>query len=331
MNFKARTIDALATMICGNYESSSSYFHYRSSKFLTRFFRDCDTDYSHDGSTRDYWVAQVLAKILAEPQPNDFTPSETFARVIMVLMDQEDAVNESRDRENALELLNAELAREGFEAFYGEDRKCYLRHIETNTVIQNKPNPYRPFSQLETQRREQLDVYLQNSSEDELTEKILLPLFRQLGFHRITASGHKDKSLEYGKDVWMKYTLPTQHILYFGIQVKKGKIDASGDSNAKNSNVAEIHNQALMMLGHEIFDHDIGKRVLVDHAYIVSGGEITKAAKNWLGNKLDTTKRSQIMFMDKDDLLNLFIVTNLPMPSTTVEEVDDSLSDDFPF
>ncbi|MGI9069765.1 MAG: hypothetical protein ACR2JB_00165 [Bryobacteraceae bacterium] len=46
----------------------------------------------------------------------------------------------------------------------------------------------------------------------------MLPLFRQLGFHRITASGHKDKVLEYGKDIWMKYVLPTQHVLYFGLQ-----------------------------------------------------------------------------------------------------------------
>ena len=50
----------------------------------------------------------------------------------------------------------------------------------------------------------------------------LLPLFQQVGFHRITAAGHKDKALEYGKGVWMKYTLPTLHVLYFGIQAKKG-------------------------------------------------------------------------------------------------------------
>jgi hypothetical protein len=58
-------------------------------------------------------------------------------------------------------------------------------------------------------RREQLLAYLDECSEDELIEEVLLPPFRQLGFHRITDAGHKDKALEYGKDVWMKYTLPT--------------------------------------------------------------------------------------------------------------------------
>ncbi|WP_327318856.1 hypothetical protein [Streptomyces sp. NBC_01235] len=59
---------------------------------------------------------------------------------------------------------------------------------------------------------------------------MLLPLFRQVGFQRITAAGHRDKALEYGKDIWMRYTLPTQHFLYFGIQVKRGKLDAMGKS-----------------------------------------------------------------------------------------------------
>jgi hypothetical protein len=39
----------------------------------------------------------------------------------------------------------------------------------------------------------------------------------------------------------------------------------------------------------------------------VAGGEITKAARNWIGNALDAPKRSQIMFMDRDDILNLYV------------------------
>jgi len=163
-----------------------------------------------------------------------------------------------------------------------------------------------------------------------LIQEVLLPLFRQLGFHRVTVAGHKDKALEYGKDIWMKYTLPTQHVLYFGIQVKKGKIESAGASRVDNANVGEILNQVTMMLGHEIFDPEIGKRVLVDHAFIVAGGEITKAARNWLGNKLDATKRSQIMFMDRDDILNLFVVTNLPLPGAAIH-AENTLDDEIPF
>ena len=320
----------VADMICGNFKDEESYFEYRSSSYLTEFFADCGTDYRHNGSTRNHWVAETLKEILTEPQPAPNVPPDTFGRVIKTLMDQTNAKNEGADLPNALAMLNGALAREGFEAFYADDRQCYLRHVATNTIAAPGPNPHRPFSAAELKRREQLIAYLETVSEDALIEDVLLPLFRQLGFHRITAAGHRDKQLEYGKDVWMKFILPTQHVLYFGIQVKKGKLDAAGVSKGATANVAEILNQVTMMLGHEIFDPEIGKRVLVDHAFIVAGGEITKAARNWLGNKLDATKRSQILFMDRDDLLNLYVVTNLPLPAgaTPVMPVED---DDLPF
>ncbi|MFX4790038.1 hypothetical protein ABTB87_22425, partial [Acinetobacter baumannii] len=129
--------------------------------------------------------------------------------------------------------------REGFEAFYGNDNILYVRNIRTNNLIKPNENPHRPFTEDELKKRELLINFLERCSEDELIEKILLPLFRILGFQRITVAGHKDKALEYGKDIWMKFTLPTQHIIYFGIQVKKGKLDSSGMTKAGNHNIAE--------------------------------------------------------------------------------------------
>jgi hypothetical protein len=200
MEFKKRTLIQIADMICGNFKAEESFFRYRSSSYLTEFFEECDTDYRHDGSTRNHWVAETLQKILADPHPNATTPPETFSRVIRTLMDQREPVNEGTEREGALALLNGALVREGFEAFYGPDKQCYLRHLATNTVAMPSPNPHRPFSPSEFKRREQLISYLDDASEDALIGEVLLPLFRQLGFHRVTAAGHKDKALEYGKD-----------------------------------------------------------------------------------------------------------------------------------
>lgn len=333
MEFKQRTLMQLADMICGNNakDGKPTPFRYRSSSYLTEFFRDCDTDFAHDGTTRNYWVADVLKQILAEPHTDAATPPKTFSNVIRLLMDPSDAVDEGPDRPAALAALNIALSREGFEAFYADDKQCYLRHIATNTVAIASPNPHRPFSPAEMKRREQLAAYLDRISEDELINEVLLPLFRQLGFHRVTASGHKDKALEYGKDIWMKYVLSTQHVLYFGLQAKKDKIDSAGAAKERNANVAELLNQTAMMLGHEIFDPETSKRVLVDHAFIVSGGEITKAARNWLGNKLDASKRSQIMFMDREDILNLYIVTNLPLPDGALPKAKSIFDEHLPF
>jgi hypothetical protein len=316
MDFRNRTIKEIADMICGNFKGDESFFRYPSRSYLTEFFQDCGTNYCHDGSTGNHWVAETLRQILAEPRPATNAPPETFARVIRTLMDPGDAVNEGAERGDAF-VAPEHIARSRWiRSVLCPDKQCYLRDLGTGPVAVASPSPHRAFTASERERRELLTLFLDHASGDVLIEEILMPLFRQIGFHRVTAAGHKDKALEYGKDLWMKFTLPTQRVLYFGIQAKKGKLDASGVSHTANANVAEIHNQVTMMLGHEIFDPEIGRRVLVDHAFIVGGGEITKAARNWLGGKLDASKRSQIMFMDREDLLNLFVVTKSTQPQS---------------
>ncbi|MDO5622038.1 MAG: hypothetical protein Q4G24_11270 [Paracoccus sp. (in: a-proteobacteria)] len=327
MQWKNRNLRALADIVCGNVD----HFPYRSSSYITEFFEDCDLNYAHDGSTRWAWTAARLEEVLALPHSRPSVPPDAFVRIIRRLLDMGEAEEGDEDRGKALAALNIVLAREGWEAFYDERGIGQLRHIATNTVAE-VANPHRPLTPQELQRKELLTAYLDKCAEDELIEEVLLPLFRQLGFHRVTAIGHKDKALEYGKDVWMKFTLPTLHVLYFGIQAKKGKLDSAGMSKGGSSNIGEMLNQVTMMLGHEIFDPEVNRRVLVDHAFIVAGGEITKQAKNWLGERLDATKRSQVMFMDREDILNLFIVTNLPLPKGALPPspaADDS--DEIPF
>lgn len=326
MKFKNRNLRAIAEMIIGDVE----HFHYRSSSYITQFFEECDLDFAHDGSTRWSWTADRISELLEEPQPKAHALPDRFVNVLRILMHKADAEDSDPDRSLALEALNKPLAREGFEAFYGEDDLLYIRHIGTKT-LSTVTNPHRPFTPNEIKRREQLINYLDECSEDQLIEEVLLPLFRQLGYHRITTAGHKDKSLEYGKDIWMRFVLPTQHVLYFGIQTKKGKLDAAGVNRGSNANIAEIYNQVLMMLGHEIFDPETSRKVLVDHAFIVAGGEITKQAKNWLGGKLDASKRSQILFMDRDDILNLYIVCNLPLPDGATPKPAVFFDDNVPF
>jgi hypothetical protein len=326
LKFKKRNIKAIAEMVIGDIGP----FRYLSSKYITNFFEGCDLDFAHDGSTRWSWTADRLGELLEEPQPSPNVLPEKFMRVLRTLMDKREASDDDPDRAQALIALNAPLMREGFEAYYGDDGFLYVRHVATKTVS-NISNPHRPFTPAEMQKQRELIEFLNICSEDNLIEDILLPMFRHLGFQRITAAGHKDKALEYGKDIWMRYILPTQNILYFGIQVKKGKLDSSGVSKSGSANVAEIHNQVLMMLGHEIFDPETNRRVLPEHAFIIAGGEITKQARNWIGNKLDQSRRSQIMFMDRDDIVNLFIANNISLPSGIDKKEGAGESDDIPF
>ncbi len=317
---RKKTINELADMVCGNSDAVSN-FKYRSSSYLTEFFEDCDMEqFRHDGSTRKWWVAEVLNQVIQEPKDETALPSHAFQTVIKVLMDKADAENDDPDRTAALAVLNISLAREGLEAFYADDNCCYLRNTRTGSEGTLLPSLSRSLSVEERRKKRRLEDFLDQASEDDLIENVLLPLFQTLQFQRVSATGHKDKALEYGKDLWMKYLLPTGHWLYFGLQAKKDKVDAAGKSDA---NVAEILNQTSMMLGHQIFDPDINKRRLVDHAIIASGGEITKQAKNWLGERLDASQRSQILFMDRTDIVNLFITHNVPLTNEETETISD--------
>jgi hypothetical protein len=50
----------LAVFICGE---EGNHFPYRSSYYLTQFYKDLGYDYVHDGSTRRYWVRDVLLQM----------------------------------------------------------------------------------------------------------------------------------------------------------------------------------------------------------------------------------------------------------------------------
>ncbi len=329
MQFKPRNLRALAEMVVGD----NPLFERRSSTYITRFMEDCDLDFIHRGETRAVWTADRLAELLAEPQPAPNCLPDRFVNLLRVLMDKSGGTADDPDRAKAMGSLNASLDREGWEAFYGEDDVLYVRHVATRTVSV-KPNPHRPFTPAELDRRRLLSAYLDRCSEDELIEEVLTPLLRQIGYHRITPAGHKDKNLEHGKDVWMRYMLPSQHMLYFGIQTKKGKLDASADSTRRdgpNTNIAVIHNQVLMMLDSVIFDPEFNSERLVDHAFIVAGGEITKSARLWLGRNLAKSQRSRIMFMDREDILNLFVTSTTPLPTGAAEATPWHLDDVPPF
>ena len=166
----------------------------------------------------------------------------------------------------------------------------------------SKPQQTCPLSHEEIVQRQKLANFLDTASEDDFTEKAIVPLFQRLGFPRVSPSGHTEKTLEFGKDLWMKYQLPTSHWIYFCAQVKKDKIDASGTGG--NSNVATVLTQARMAIDHPIFDPEANRKVLLDHLFLISAGEITQAARMWLVEQLDAGQRRHIIFMDRDEFLD---------------------------
>lgn len=171
-------------------------------------------------------------------------------------------------------------------------------------------------------QRGKVSAFLGSASEDDFTERLLVPLFQRLGFHRVTPAGHREKILEYGKDLWMKFQLPTGHWLYFCAQIKREKIDAGGTSSG---NAANVLTQVRMAIDHPIFDPDANRKVLLDHVFVIAAGEITRAARAWIAEHLDATQRRHIIFMDRDELLDHSARIVLDLPSA------DLADDDIPF
>jgi hypothetical protein len=299
-------------MICGASGGiSGTYqwinFPYRSSSQLTRFFKNCDLVYVHPGTTRSTWVEQILTELNLSLASTVQLPSDSIIRVIQELLDGSDFERAQLDSLKALDDVNKVLLRDGIEVYLDISGKCFVRTSDKQiTSALSKVQP-RPLSASEITRRKDIEKFLDTASEDDIIEKLLVPLFRQLGFTRVIPTGHRDKSMEFGKDIWMKFRLPTGHFIYFIAQVKKNKIDSAGKD--MNNNISVILSQARMALDYPIFDPENNRKHLVDHVFIISGSFITKQARVLLIEHLDKEARRHIIFMDRDEILDLGAIT----------------------
>lgn len=187
-------------------------------------------------------------------------------------------------------------------AYFDSSGRCCLRSTGTGVSTAEFSLQTRPLSLQEIEQRQKLAQFLDKATEDEFSERVLVPLFQRLGFRRVSPTGHKEKSLEFGRDLWMKYQLPTSHYLYFCAQVKKDKIDSNNASGSKNA--SSVLTQARMAIDHPIFDPESNCKVLLDHLFLISAGEITKGARTWLIEQLDANQRRHIIFMDRDEFVD---------------------------
>lgn len=105
MKIGTSTIDVLAEMICGN-PPYDKYFPYRSSSYLTSFFRCVDLNYSHDGSTRKLWVASVLDLLNDEENSDPDLPSLKLVKIIEHLLNPIHFKDPQYDLDNAIEQVN---------------------------------------------------------------------------------------------------------------------------------------------------------------------------------------------------------------------------------
>lgn len=299
MKLRLSTIEKLADMVVGD----NKLFPYRSSSAITSFFRRCNLPHAHDGSTRRLWAKEVLETLNEGTASSQELPADDILQIFSELLDEDDFRRSGLNPQEALADLNSMLARDGLVAYIdAQSGSCFIKNTGSGLSSESIKGRPRPLTKEEIAGRDKVAKFLDSASEDEFTEKLLVPLFQRLGFHRISPGGHKEKIMEYGNDLWMKYPIPTGHWLYFCAQIKKGKIDSSGVGGSNN--VANILAQIRMAIDYPIFDPDLNKKVLLDHMFVIAGGEITRAARNWLIQELDAGHRRHILFMDRTEFLD---------------------------
>lgn len=299
MRLRDYLIEQLGEIVVGDNEA----FPYRSSSRMTEFFRRCGFEFVHHGETRRIWAKERLQELNLAGNSAADLPSDSILRVIIELFDVDEFDRCKKSREGALEVLNKVLSKQCLQVYFDPAGRCQVRNDGTGVSSSAREQEPRPLSAEELLQRKAVEAFLESASEDELTERLLVPLFQRLGFHRVSASGHVEKMLEYGIDLWMKYLLPTGHWIYFAAQIKREKLDAKGVSG--DTNMATVLNQVRMAIDHPVFDPDSGRKVLIDHVYVISAAEITRAARAWLVEKLDISQRRQVIFMDRDEFLSL--------------------------
>jgi len=135
----------------------------------------------HDGSTRKWWVLERLTELnLGVCQQHDL-PSDDLLRIISELFEPDDFERQQQAEFGAthnrgcLADLNKLLKRQGLTAYLHDTGQCFVRNTGTGVDSTSISRLTRPLSKEEAEQRERLRAFLGSASEDEFTERVLLP------------------------------------------------------------------------------------------------------------------------------------------------------------
>ena len=124
MKFSSFALMKLAEMICGDVKN----FPYRSSSYLTMFFESLNFGYVHDGSTRRYWVKDVLEELNVDNDKDGRFPSSNLVRVIEYILHPEHFLgNHEVIQDAAAQDLNTLLKINGLQVVPVENSRFGLR------------------------------------------------------------------------------------------------------------------------------------------------------------------------------------------------------------
>jgi hypothetical protein len=160
-----------------------------------RLFSRCGFAVEHDGSTRKWWTKDRLAELNQGAPPLPDLPADGILAILAELLDPDDFRDAEKDVAAALAELNASLKREALVVFVDDVGRCHVRNTGSGSSSSDTQPRRRPLSREEVLQRDQLATFLDRASEDELTERLLVPFFQRLGFIRVRTSQQRHRGL----------------------------------------------------------------------------------------------------------------------------------------
>lgn len=136
------------------------------------------------------------------------------------------------------------------------------------------------------------------SKESEFTTKILIPLFRALGFTNVKYN-HGNK--EYGKDVTFARKTEFDEFEFYGCQVKFG--DVSGDASGEVNELITQAKDAFQMPYYDVYTR---QKVRISKLVIAISGKFTSNAIDKIVDGLtDYPLKNNIIFVDGEKVNTL--------------------------
>ena len=132
MKIKKSCINKIAAMICGN--EPFTYYPYRSSSYLTKFFVELDLDYIHDGSTRSAWVENALNEINIDTDSDDLPSSELIKIIESLLSPDNFLFDEKYDLDKARESIQEILKINNLKDVMQQNGEIKVKSLTTNYV-----------------------------------------------------------------------------------------------------------------------------------------------------------------------------------------------------
>jgi hypothetical protein len=139
-------------------------------------------------------------------------------------------------------------------------------------------------------------------SEDDLIDRVILPLLNKMGFQKIERIPHHGQS-EHGLDIRPFYEIDKfNRRIYTGAQVKARDIHTN---SRKEGNAASINNQIDSALNSEFLDIEDNEKKQIDKILLITSGKVNDDAREYLSK---TQPNRTLGIIDGAQLSN-YIVT----------------------